>query len=131
MRLTRAAQRAQEGTEPTPDHDNDHDLDRADMADNTDRAALNEISANSSPEQVAREEELPKKTPAKTPAKKGKKGGAKKGAKGKKTKNTDAQQEEESAQEAVEDGSAAAPAQLVDEDVDDMAKEPQNGRSRE
>ncbi|KAF2848980.1 hypothetical protein T440DRAFT_453414 [Plenodomus tracheiphilus IPT5] len=122
MRLTRAAQRAQEGTEATADHDHD----QAALTDNTDRAALNEISANASPEQDQHEEDLPKKTPAKTPAKKGKKGGAKKGAKGKKAKNTEEQQEEESVQEAVQDAPAEVVASVVDAAVDGSAKEPTN-----
>ncbi|CBX92123.1 hypothetical protein IAQ61_000303 [Plenodomus lingam] len=126
MRLTRAAQRAQEGTEAITGHDDNHH-DQVDVADNTERAALNEISANPAPEQVECEEELPKKTPAKTPAKKGKKGGAKKGAKGKKAKDLGEQQEEEPVQDALEDEPAAAAAPVVDEAVDNVIAEPQNG----
>lgn len=72
MRLTRAAQRAQQDPDETPD-----------AVDPTERAPLNEISPNASPEQISAQEVLPKKTPAKKV--KGK-GGAKKGAKDKKDK---------------------------------------------
>lgn len=79
MRLTRAAQRAQQGADETND-----------APDVKERAVLNEISPNASPEQVQAVEDLPKKTPAKkTKAK-----ATKKGAKGKKTKSAETEDEE-------------------------------------
>jgi hypothetical protein len=81
MRLTRAAQRAQEGVdEPTTD--------ATQATEATERGPLNEISPNASPEQAAPVEEIPKKTPARTKSKKG----AKKVAKGKKAKAVEEEQ---------------------------------------
>jgi hypothetical protein len=92
MRLTRAAQRAQETVdEPTTD--------ATQTTEATERGPLEEISPNASPEQAILIDELPKKTPARSKSKKG----AKKGAKGKKAKAV----EEEQAQTA-EDGEQAA-----------------------
>ena len=85
MRLTRAAQRAQQVDEPTTD-----------ATEVKDRTPLNEISPNASPELVAPEEAVPKKTPARTKSKKG----GKKGGKGKKVK---VEEEEEQAQAVLED----------------------------
>lgn len=74
MRLTRAAQRAQQG--------NDNSTDTSDP---NERAPLNEISPNESPKPDRHEAACVEELPQKTPAKKAKgKGGAKKGAKGRK-----------------------------------------------
>ncbi|KAF1849912.1 uncharacterized protein K460DRAFT_411711 [Cucurbitaria berberidis CBS 394.84] len=70
MRLTRAAQRAQQGNDET-----------SGATDLDERAPLNEISPNASPDLVKYAEELPKKAPAK---KAKTKSGAKKGPKGRK-----------------------------------------------
>ena len=80
MRLTRAAQRAQQGNDETTETS---DLDE--------RAPLNEISPNASPDLGKHKDELPKKAPAKKT--KGK-SGAKKGAKGKKGKAIDEEEHE-------------------------------------
>jgi hypothetical protein len=83
MRLTRAAQRAQQSVdEPTTD--------ATEATESTERSPLNEISPNASPEQAAPVEEPPKKTPARTKSKKG----GKKGAKGKKAKAVEEEQVE-------------------------------------
>jgi len=101
MRLTRAAQRAQEGPDSASEP--------IEAVNGRSRAALHDISPNTSPEQPQCEEERPPKTPARTPAKKGKaKGGAKKGAKGKKTKNIEEQLEDELVQQPVEQEHDAA-----------------------
>lgn len=119
MRLTRAAQRAQEGPEPTSEP--------VEGANGTDCAALDDSVPNAPPEPVQCEEEVPPKTPAKTPAKKGKgKGGAKKGAKGKKTKPVEEQREEEPAHESVQDERTAAASSSGDAVVEQVAK---NGES--
>ena len=95
-RLTRAAQRAQQGDETT------------DTSDINERAPLNEISPNDSPKLDRQEEELPRKTPAKKS--KGK-GGAKKGAKGKKEKQVQA---------VLEDEREAAPDPTSDAATEDL-----------
>lgn len=80
MRLTRAAQRAQQSADESND-----------ATDVKERAALNEISPNASSEQSEPVDDLPKKTPAK----KAKGKASKKVAKGKKGKTTDIEGEEE------------------------------------
>ena len=111
MRLTRAAQRAQQGTdEPT------------DATDVNERAVLNEISPNASPEQIHVEEELPKKTPAKKV--KGK-GGAKKGTKGQKTKAAEVEAEEDEPVQVVpEDERELAGSPVCDRAIEDLAAGP-------
>ncbi|KAH7359988.1 hypothetical protein BKA66DRAFT_573733 [Pyrenochaeta sp. MPI-SDFR-AT-0127] len=104
MRLTRAA-RAQLG--------NDEPVDATDL---TERAPLNEISPNASPELGHHEEKLPKKTTAKKT--KGK-GGAKKGAKGKKAQ---AAEVEEQVQVVLEDEREAAASPASDAAVEDLAQ---------
>jgi hypothetical protein len=102
MRLTRAAQRAQEGVdEPTPD--------ATQATESTERGPLNEISPNTSPEQAAPVEEIPKKTPARSKSKKG----AKKGAKGKKAKVIEEEQAQavEEQEQATDDAQVEAGAQ--------------------
>jgi hypothetical protein len=103
MRLTRAAQRAQED-EPTTD-----------ASDLKERSPLNEISSNASPDLVEREETDAKKTPARTKSKKG----GKKGTKGKKAKAVEDEQavedEPEPAQVPVEDAAKSEVAEDVSE----------------
>jgi hypothetical protein len=106
MRLTRAAQRAQEGIdEPTTD--------ATQATESTKRGPLNEISPNASPEQAAPVEEIPKKTPARSKSKKG----AKKGAKGKKAKAIEeeqapaAEEQEQEQERAADDAEVEAGAQ--------------------
>jgi hypothetical protein len=110
MRLTRAAQRAQEGIdEPTTD--------ATQATESTERGPLNEISPNASPEQAAPVEEIPKKTPARSKSKKG----AKKGAKGKKAKAI----EEEQAQAAEEQEQEQEQERAADDaEVEAGAQEP-------
>lgn len=110
MRLTRAAQRAQHVDEPT------------DATDFKDRAPLNEISPNASPELGQREEEQSKKASAK---KARGKGGAKKKAKGKKGK---AAEEEEQIQVVLGDECDAAGSPASDGAVEDLAKGPSDGK---
>ena len=86
MRLTRAAQRAQEGNNEATE-----------TSDRDERAPLNEISPNASPDLGKHKEELSKKAPAKKT--KGKTG-AKKGAKGKKG-NAIEEEEQEAAETTV------------------------------
>ncbi|CAO2658724.1 Nn.00g064470.m01.CDS01 [Neocucurbitaria sp. VM-36] len=86
MRLTRAAQRAQEGNNEATE-----------TSDRDERAPLNEISPNASPDLGKHKEELSKKAPAKKT--KGKTG-AKKGAKGKKGNALEKGEEEEEEQAA-------------------------------
>ncbi|KAF1940867.1 hypothetical protein EJ02DRAFT_435255 [Clathrospora elynae] len=103
MRVTRA--RAQQGSDETIDA--------------TERAPLNDISPNASPEQAQLEEELPSNTPAKTPATKTKtKGRAKKGKKGK------AVEEEEPAQVVLDEKRQAAGSPASDAAVDDLGSGP-------
>lgn len=117
MRLTRAAQRAQQNVDELVD------------ATDQERAPLNEISHNTTPELAEPEESMPMKTPAKTsaktpaktPAKKSKKGGAKKGAKGKKGK---AIEDEEHIGHVTEDERQAAASPASDAAVEDPAKGP-------
>lgn len=111
MRLTRAAQRAQH---------NDETLDASDLSE---RAPLNEISPNASPELGHREQEVFKKAPAK---KAKSKGAAKKKAKGKKGKNTEAE-EEQQVQVVLEDEREAAGSPASDAAVEDLAEGPSNG----
>ncbi|KAH8730094.1 hypothetical protein GQ44DRAFT_607306 [Phaeosphaeriaceae sp. PMI808] len=85
MRLTRAAQRAQQNVdEPSTV-----------ASELKERAPLNDISPNASPELIAPVEELPQKTPSKSKSKRG----GKKGGKGKKAKVA----EEENIQLVLED----------------------------
>ncbi|OAL48711.1 hypothetical protein IQ07DRAFT_84483 [Pyrenochaeta sp. DS3sAY3a] len=110
MRLTRAAQRAQH---------NDETLDASDL---NERAPLNEISPNASPELGHREEEVVKKAPAK---KAKSKGAAKKKGKGKKGKTTEAE-EEQKVQVVLEDEREAAGSPASDAAVEDLAEGPSN-----
>lgn len=111
MRVTRAAQRAQQ------DVDEEHV-----EAPEPNERALKDIEPNTTPS-LPTEEVLPAKTPAKTPGKKGK-GKGKKGAKGKKLKI----EEEESAQ-VVEEVERQAAASLVTEAAEeDSAQEPTDGK---
>lgn len=96
MRVTRAAQRAQQDVEEHVE------------APEINERALKDIEPNTSPA-APTEEPIPAKTPAKTPAKKGK-GKAKKGAKGKKAKT-----EEEELAHIVEEAEQQAAASLVNE----------------
>ncbi|KAJ4365225.1 hypothetical protein N0V83_008843 [Neocucurbitaria cava] len=104
MRLTRtrAAQRAQEGNNETTETS---DLDE--------RAPLNEISPNASPDLGKHKEELPKKAPAKKT--KGK-GGAKKGVKGKKGKTTE-EEEQEAAEVPASDTAVAVDSPVADPSI--------------
>lgn len=113
MRLTRAAQRAQEDPKSTSSEP-------IEATKGADRAALHDISPNASPEQLPSVQDPPPKTPAKTPAKKGKaKGGAKKGVKGKKTKKVEAQQKDEKEKEGGgEDDDEEPPQQSVQQECD-------------
>lgn len=112
MRLTRAAQRAQQNVdEPTIDAPED-----------VERSPLNEISPNASPELIAPAEEAPKKTPARSKSKKG----AKKGGKGKKGKVV----EEEPVQIVLEDERQAAGSPASDAAIEDLIKSPQDGERR-
>jgi hypothetical protein len=76
MRVTRAAQRAQQDVEEPVE---------AVEAVETKERILQDIEPNTTSEEQP-EEPIPAKTPAKTPAKKGKAKAAKKGAKGRKAK---------------------------------------------
>lgn len=116
MRLTRAAQRAQQNV--------DNPVDTTDQ----ERAPLNEISHNASSELTDPEEPLPQKTPAKTPAKKGKKGAAKKGTKGKKGKAVD---DEDQTQVVAEDERQAAASRASDVAVEDLTKGLTDGERQE
>ncbi len=110
MRLTRAAQRAQQTTDEVVD---------APVV--QERAPLNEISPNASPELILEQDELPQKTPTKkTKAK----GGAKKGKKGKKGKAV----EDEPVQVVREDEREAAGSPASEAAVEELAKEPSNGK---
>lgn len=111
MRLTRAAQRAQQDDEPT-----------IDTTEIKDRAPLNEISTNASPEQVAPDETAAKKTPARTKSKKG----GKKGAKGKKTKSVEV--EDEQAPAVPEDEPEATPTPTEVEAEETVAQEATEGK---
>lgn len=97
MRVTRAAQRAQQ------DMEEEHV-----EAPEINERALKDIEPNTSPA-APTEEPIPAKTPAKTPAKKGK-GKAKKGAKGKKPKT-----EEEELAHVIEEAEQQAAVSLVNE----------------
>jgi hypothetical protein len=113
MRLTRAAQRAQQDVdEPTTD-----------AAEAIERSPLHEISANASPEQSAPVEEAPKKTPARSKSKKG----GKKGAKGKKGKAAEA----EPAQEELESEHPAEELPASDVIVENIITAPLDGERRE
>lgn len=113
MRLTRAA-RAQLANEGT-----------ADATDVTERAPLNEISPNASPELGHREEKLLKKPTAKKS--KGK-SGAKKAAKGKKGKGAEVEEQvEEQVQIVLEDEREAAASPASDAAVEDLAQGPPVG----
>ncbi|KAF1358414.1 hypothetical protein EJ07DRAFT_180138 [Lizonia empirigonia] len=109
MRVTRAAQRAQQDVEePIEAHEDNERV-------------LKDIEPNTSPAAQI-EELLPAKTPAKTPAKKGRGKGAKKGAKNKKAKAEEeelAQPVEEAVGEAVEEAEPQAAAGPKDEDADE------------
>lgn len=106
MRLTRAAQRAQQpAEEPT--------LDAADASE--ERSPLNEITPNASPEQVNHAENEPKKTLTRTKSKKG----GKKGAKAKKGKTV-----EEEDQVPVADDPVAEEPQVVDDAIEAAVEEP-------
>ncbi|KAH4067435.1 hypothetical protein HBH98_183920 [Parastagonospora nodorum] len=97
MRLTRAAQRAQQPVEePT--------LDAADASE--ERSPLNEITPNASPEQVDHAEDAPKKTLTRTKSKKG----GKKGARAKKGKAVEEEEQVPVADEplAVDDAAVEA-----------------------
>jgi hypothetical protein len=109
-RMTRA-QRAQNAVEST------------DAIESKERAPLNEISSNASPEQAVPEEELPKKTPVRSKSKKGAKG--KKGKKGKATK-----QEEEQAQGLPEDEPQASGCQMSDAAVEDPSQDIPSGKQQ-
>lgn len=112
MRLTRAAQRAQH---------NDETLEASDLSE---RAPLNEISPNASPELGHREEEVFKKAPAK----KAKSKAAKKKGKGKKGKVTEEEQEQQQeVQVVLEDEREAAGSPASDAAVEDLAEGPSNG----
>jgi hypothetical protein len=115
MRLTRAAQRAQQDVEePT---------DAPDTTEPSQRA-LKEIAPNTPLDEAQPEEPLPKKTPAK----KGKAKGAKKG-KGKKAKATeeDAEEEDEPAQSVPEDEPEAAASLEKDMAVEDLTRGAMHG----
>lgn len=106
MRLTRAAQRAQQDVEEPIEAIED------------DERVLKDIEPNASP--IAQTEELlPAKTPAKTPAKKGRGKGAKKGARGKKATT----EEEELAQVIEQAETQAAAGPVNDDEVHDQAQE--------
>lgn len=93
MRVTRAAQRAQQDAEEPVE------------AVEAKNRALQDIEPNA-PHSEQSEDPLPLKTPAKTPAKKGKAKGAKKGAKGRKAKTDEedlAQTVEEARQQVTVD----------------------------
>jgi hypothetical protein len=113
MRLTRAAQRAQQ----------DVDEPSTDAAEAMERSPLHEISANASPEQIAPVEEAPMKTPARSKSKKG----GKKGAKGKKGRAA----EVEPAQEELEDESPAEELPASDVVVENIIVAPLEGEQRE
>jgi hypothetical protein len=104
-RMTRA-QRAQQNVDQLDD-----------AADLKERAPLNEISPNPSPERLVPEEELPKKTPVK--------GKSKKGAKGKQAKAT--KQEEEQAGALLEDEKQAAEGLASDAAIADVSQDPSGG----
>jgi membrane protein involved in colicin uptake len=116
-RLTRA-QRAQQTTEdPSPSDE---------ATDPKERAPLNEISLNASPEQVIEpEEDIPNKTPAKSKSKKGAKKTAKKTAKAKKAKAA----EDEQIQVVLEDERQAAGSPASDAAVEDLIKTLPEGKS--
>jgi hypothetical protein len=119
MRLTRAAQRAQQTVdEPITD-----------ATETTERSPLNEISPNGSPEQIAPAEELPQKTPARSKSKKGgKKGG--KGKKGKVAEEEQAQEvlnAEEQAQEVLDDEEQAPDSLACDAAVENVITSPPDG----
>ena len=111
MRVTRAAQRAQQDVE-------EEHIEAIEV----NERVLKDIEPNTTPAALI-EEALPAKTPAKTPAKKGT-GKGKKGAKGKKAKT----EEEELAQvvEEVEQQAAASPANEAAEE--EPAQEPADGK---
>jgi len=110
MRLTRAAQRAQQDVEEPIEASEDNER------------VLKDVEPNSSPA-AHTEEPLPAKTPAKTPSKKGRGKGAKKGAKGKKAKT-----EEEELAQVVEEAERQAAASSENEEVDqDLPQEHEHG----
>lgn len=112
MRVTRAAQRAQQDVE-----EEEH-VESPEM----DARALKDIEPNTSPAAPI-DDPVPAKTPAKTPAKKGK-GKAKKSAKGKKAKT-----EEEELALVVEEAEQQAAASLADEAAEDeLVREHTDGK---
>lgn len=114
-RLTRAQHAQQTAEDPTTSDE---------VTDLKDRAPLNEISPNASPEQIgAPEEDLPQKTPAKSKSKKGAKKTGKKAAKGKKAKAA----EEEQVQVVLEDERQAAGSPASEAAVEDLVKGPSEG----
>jgi membrane protein involved in colicin uptake len=116
-RLTRA-QRAQQTMEgPSPSDE---------ATDIKERAPLNEISLNASPEQVIEPgEDIPNKTPAKSKSKKGAKKTAKKNAKAKKAKAA----EDEQIQVVLEDERQAAGSPASDAALEDLTKSLPKGKS--
>jgi hypothetical protein len=110
MRLTRAAQRAQQNADEPPP---------TDATDDNERNPLIEISPNASPEQAAPVEEPPKKTPARSKSKKG----GKKGAKAKKGKVVDEEPEQEQIEAVLEDEAQNAEVTTNDVTVEDKTKQ--------
>jgi hypothetical protein len=117
MRLTRAAQRAQQSVdEPTTDAT--EAVDTMEATETTERNPLNEISHNVSPQQAVTVREPPK-TPARTKSKKG----AKKGAKGKKSQAVEEGQVETAPED--EEHTAEVPG---DDAVEEPKVEPVDGK---
>ncbi|KAF2035393.1 hypothetical protein EK21DRAFT_84464 [Setomelanomma holmii] len=113
MRLTRAAQRAQENVEEPI----------TDATEVKARTPLNEISPNASPELIEPVEEVTKKTPARSKSKKG----GKKAKKGKKGKAAE-EEEEEPVQVVLEDERQAAGSPASDAAAEELTKDNSDGK---